>query len=286
MSKRIITIHSDSYPMNGISSTAFYLDTIYDEFKVINWNPSVKPVFDMFEEMKPDLLITDAELTPNLKSALTEFDTKLIICGKFVPHELEPDLVCFPIDVSNVMLKHIDLPYEVVKPAVNLAKFRHGKQQADKQTDVLFFASTAQPSQDEIDILEILSSLKLRFKIIGHKRPFLQYVGRTDTVETSDFFASSKITIDVNNSSLFDIAAQGGFVISNVANELYPETSSIEEGIEYWLDKDKDRIKIGKSAKKKVVKDDTYFHRMATIFSKLGWDLESKLTIDCIDKII
>ena len=71
MPKRIVIIYSNDCPTNGITSTLAYLGNKDENFQVFNWNPANKATFDMFEEVKPDLLVVDSKLTPNLANAIS-----------------------------------------------------------------------------------------------------------------------------------------------------------------------------------------------------------------------
>ena len=90
-------------------------------------------------------------------------------------------------------------------------------------THILFFASAEIPTQKEINILGKLSSMELPCKIRGYHRPFVQYVGQVSISEIANFLASARIIIDVDQSCLFDVAAQGGFAISNIENDIFPK---------------------------------------------------------------
>ena len=289
MPKRIVIIYSNDCPTNGITSTLAYLGNKDENFQVFNWNPANKATFDMFEEVKPDLLVVDSKLTPNLANAIAEYDTKLVVCGNFIPNEIEPDLICFPHNISENIIKHTSCPFEIIEPAANLSKFRNGVKEDNKYTHILFFASAEIPTQKEINILGKLSSMELPFKIIGYHRPFVQYVGQVSISEIANFLASARIIIDVDQSCLFDVAAQGGFAISNIENDIFPKYESLEESILTWTANDPDITnnikKISKAAKKKIMKKDTYFHRTATMFERIGWSQESTLTINHIDNV-
>jgi len=279
--RTIVTIYSDSQPADGIMSTLSALDAKNENFRVVDWNPNVKPAFDMFAELNPDLIISDATNTPNLSGALKEYSCKTVVCGSMPPASLEPDLLLLPESIPEMIIKHCTLPYLQVKNAANYAKFRGGKRDRKKQADILYFASHKEAQSQEADILSILSGLPYSFRVVGHKRPLLQYVGATTLQETADFMASSKIVIDIGGFQLHDIAMQKGFYLSNVENGLYPclhslDPEKIEERVEDLLSQDKKRDSIAKKAYKETVSKDTYFHRLSEAFILLGWDDEAK----------
>ncbi len=288
----IVTVYASSQPTDGIMSSLALMDTKCDDIKVINWNPQIKPAFDMFEELKPDLLITDAATTPNLTNSLKQYPCQLIVCGSMPPFDLEPDLLLLADPISDTFKEHCEFPYLVIKPAANIGKFRQGKKDPKKETDILYFASEATPQVDEVDILSVLSGLSHSFRIIGFRRPLLQYIGLTSVYETSDFFASAKITIDINGASEYDVAAQHGFCLSNHKSRLYPHIVEDEFVPETWTQKLEDllqdeskRKSTAKIAYKKVMGNNTYFHRLADVFNKIGWTKEAQQALDIFKEV-
>jgi hypothetical protein len=289
--RTIVTIHSSQQPADGIISTLVLLGgKLPDKIRVKNWNPATKPVFDMFDELRPDLIVCDAHTAPKMNRALQEYGTKLVVCGGMPAHDLQPDLILFNDSVPEMIKKHCEFPYLSISPAANLGKYRNGKVVEDKKSDVLYFASQKEPQNSEASILGLLSSMDLKFKIIGYRRPLLQYVGQTNVYETADFLASAKITIDVNGAQKYDVAAQGGFCLSNKSG-LFPHIAEFSpegwaEAIEDYLGNDDKRTKLAKAIHSQVIKQDTYFHRLADMFIELDWDEEHNQTIEILEQLV
>ncbi len=288
--RTIVIVYSLEHPLNGIISTIGVLDNKLDNIRMINWNPSTKPVFDMFDELKPDLIICNATTAPTMQKAIDEYGTKLIVCGGIPPNNLKPDLVLFSDLVPDMVKKHCESPYINVKKAANLGKFRGGKFEEDKKTDVLYYASQPTSQTNEADILSILSGMSYQFKIIGYRRPLIQYIGQTSVYETANFFASAKLSIDIGGQQEYDIAAQKGCCLSNQDSDLFPSVTDVSveqwsKRIEELLEKDKLRASIAKSAYKKVISEHTYFHRLVDIFNNLGWSEEAEQTSEILKEL-
>lgn len=288
--RTIVTVPSNQQPANGIVSTLSLLSNKTNDIKVVHWNPASKPAFDMFDELKPDLVLCDGQTAPSMSKVIKEYGTKLIICGSMPPHGLEPDLILFSEQVPEMIIKHCEYPSLAIKNAADISKYRNGKFSEDKSTEILYYASQKEPQNNEASILGLLSGLKWQFKIIGYRRPLLQYVGRTSVYETADFFASAKITIDINSAQQYDVAAQSGFCISNKSG-LFPHIEEFspeewEDTIEVAMQDEHKRGVVSSQAHEEVIANHTYFHRLAEVFEKLGWNDEQQLTLETLSKVV
>lgn len=288
--RKIVTIYSGTQPADGIMSTLAYMDAKTDKLSVVDWQPGLKSSFDMFEEQKPDLIIADSTRIPDLNRALEEYKCQLVVCGGMPPYELKPDLVLLHETVPDMIAKHCPWPYLTLKNAANLGKFRDGSFNEQKSCDILYFASSREPQKSEVDVLSTLAGMKYSFKIIGYKRPLLNYVGRTSVYETADFFASAKITIDIGGSQEYDVAAQQGFCISDRKSSLFPNVdefsvSNWSEKISSLIEDEGKRSSTSKIAHKKVMNGNTYFHRMSEVFQKLEWTEEAELVKEIFEEL-
>lgn len=289
----IITLPTTSTLSSGIISSIAAMAAVEPEtLQCRMWLPNRKPVFDMFEESKPSYIIADTESVPDMTSALKEFpDTKLILLGsRPCPHlDMKTDLWCVPPDFPQVMLNNSTAIQALkLESAASLALYNKGKKIDSYAIDIVYVANSPEIIEDELDLLSVLSSTAHSFRIVGHHRPFLQYVGRVGNKEISNYLASAKIVMDVNKQTLYDTAVQRGFAVSNSSNIYYPEFvnhTHMLEVIDEWLAKPDDMVKLGRSIKKKVMESDTYLHRVFDIFTELANDELAKSALNTLDTL-
>lgn len=291
----IIGLPTKSAMANGVMSTlAAMAETQPYNFEFRMWIPTHKPAFDMLAEMKPDYIFAQSDNIPNMTNALKEYPNTKVVLLDDVPSKIHANLWCVTNNVSDVVLENADADkVEKISPAANLARYNRGETRENYEIDVVYLATSSDISIGEMDVLSIFSGSKFKFRIIGAHRPFIQYVGNTNILETSHYLASSKIVLDFNENSLYDTATQGGFALSSKDNKYYPsleigeqiDAKSIQAKVKEWLDKPEDRKKMGKAAKRQVMIRDTYFHRVAQIFTSLEEETVAKNALEVLSEL-
>ena len=117
--------------------------------------------------------------------------------------------------------------------------------------------------------------------------PGCQYHDGVEYEATDSFFADSAINIDINslhmptavNSRLFDVPMCGGFVITDyregvydLFNEdeivCYKSIDDLKEKVDYYLKHPDERKKIITRARKRILNQHMYTHRVQNIIKK------------------
>lgn len=248
---------------------------------VINWDASVKPVFDMLEELRPQFLfLSQGQIDGALIEALSQYETKLIVYGSAVPSEIEDRvaLVVVPQHVPDALMKNIGGVAVKIKRAANLVQFSGGYYADAMKSDVLYITNSGSLQRGYINnhLSGLLFNTNFNVKVIGSfKMPCPQYVGRTNMKETLNFIKSASVVLDYDWDIALDVIANQSMVITNVKNDLVPFYSSEYELITL-LDKytktEKTRRKAAREAYKAIIDKDTYFHRTCYIADILGME--------------
>lgn len=265
--------------------------------KVLLWNPKEKPIFDTFDEIKPDVVFCSIEdVNRTFMMACNEYkDIKIVLFGEGIPQKLNPDVVCAKPSTSRLIRKHIedgDNKTLYVKSYADVCKFWNQDTDEIFNSDVSFYSNhTLEDTTEKIGLLASLSGF-CKVKIAGPVRiPLPEYLGTIKTERVIPFINSSKIAIDWDGRNLLDFAANGVFTMTTVENKLFPalqKNRPIDSvKIEGWL-KDssgKARIKKARQAQKAVLNEDTCFHRLADILFALNLPTMAEDSLKELDKI-
>lgn len=265
--KIAITYHNEE-PFIGIASTlaAVGIDFVF-------WNAAIKPTFDMFDEIHPDILICGNEdVNEVLLRALSENQhTKLVLLSRdgSIAENTKPDAVCF----MNNIKKMTDCPSMNFEPAANIAKFCNGRFVKSQESDILYMSDVDIRASLIPAVLTTLSDYRIR--VVGPVvAPVPQYVGNPQLSTMCNIMKSTKVAIDFFNQHYLDYAANKVFCLSSEPNDVVPSMTleNYLDEIHKYVSSDKLRNKSIKEAYNKAIDGRTYFHRVADIFELLGID--------------
>ncbi len=267
-----------------------------DDFFV--WQHKIKPAYDMFGQIKPDILMMMSEqVDQSIINVLTDYPCRLILFGSGVPEALvnlsQPAVLCASASTPVGIRKNLDNSFNVeyLKDYANIAQIFNGKFDADIDADVTYISHYPIGQRNYIpETLSTLRSKGINLKIVGqHRIPLAEYLGVVSAVEIPHILASSKITIDFDGQILLDAAANKTFVMSNISNGLFPSFNDAEElcdNLMQYLISLKARKKKSAEAYKKVTKGDTSFHRIVQIFSAINEDEIVNLSLKKLEELI
>lgn len=264
------------------------------------WQHNVKPVYDMFGMIKPDIMIMMVDqVDKSILNALKDHECKLILFGSGVPQSLididKPSLLCAPASIPTGIRKNIEsdsYKVEYLSDYANIAQIFNGKFDPTIDADVTYISHF--PVNQRGYIIECLSVLKskgINLKIVGQERiPLPEYLGTASVVEIPHILASSKVTIDFDGQILLDAAANKTFTISNVPNGLFPsfhnDVTKLCNGIIGFLRKESWRKRKIKEAYEAVTENDTSFHRIIQIFSAINENEVVELASNKLEELI
>jgi hypothetical protein len=125
-------------------------------------------------------------------------------------------------------------------------------------------------------------------KIVGHVRlPLPEYLGICSLQTLCNLISSTTIGLDFSNKNSYDYAINKVFCISNLPNTIVPTFTkeSLAEDVSKYLGSKKLRNKHIKESYE-IAKENTYFHRVAEIFEKLGYDKENKESLKKVGDLL
>ncbi len=267
---KIVISYSPNHPvLAGLVPT---LQVINEETVV--WLPQNKAVYDMIEEVKPDIIFMDDQLVgPSFISAMKENPhIKVVLFGVSFASQLNPSLTCLPTNIAEHVKNNLindNIEYIIISRAANIVQYRNGTMSSDYECDVFYWS--VKPVDDEtFDVLCDLVQTNLKVKIGGpFKVPLPQYVGNLDIYDVSNFMVSADLALDFNYISELDYVANKTKLLR------YPYIPTSKDIIEFiQLNKPNfgyDELML-LDHRVRILKNHTYFHRLNDIFKKLKMD--------------
>ncbi len=269
----VISYDSNDMMINGLCAA---LKVIYPN--TVAWIPNKKPVYDMIDEIQPDLIFIGSKYINNSFISAVNNNNKdakridIVVFGISHFDKINPRLICLPDNVPDTILKHIDnYKYIKISPAANVVQYWNGKHEEKYQSDILYISDTQAIDEEIIHTLSIIRQ-HYQLKICGkYKVALPEYIGQTTYKEESNFMASTKIAIDFNQSMLLNYGANRVFSLSNTTNLYFPKFTLKEILLQLnkYMNLAVSRETISNNSYKNILKHHTYFHRLSDILNIL-----------------
>lgn len=253
---RISFVNKPHPSIQGLAATLAYCG-----HEVCMWDRTKKSVFDMFTEVRPDIVvILRSEINDALAEATVEFGSKTVVLE--MPGIFEPFLAYSP------------------DPASNPVQFGRGTYQEKYDSDLLYFSYVDHgPIMDFVDLL----SIQKRVKFFGPKRiHYPQYLGNLSSLaEYANALKSTKLFVDVDgfmimNAALLEVKAIG-FGLNPVLypENLFPSFNDVAELTNKVVNVGEGHLKEAKE----FAKNNTFFHRAEELLNQLGYNNEAQEVI-------
>ena len=264
---------------------------VLDHENIIMWQPNSTPIFDVLDEIKPDVVFCDIKfVNSTFMRAFSEYShVKTVLFNEAVPHDLVPDAVVAKPSTSPVIRKHIESDkWNTVycKDSADICSYWGGQVEENLACDIGYLSVGTDPEKLKnkmIWISEILKKDPGVLRVLGSARmPLPQYLGTIKENKVSSFLKSAKIILDYDEDVMLNGAANGACVFSTVPNRLFPsvDSSSIE-----GLLKGKKRDKIARKAQKLVLAQDTCYHRFAEVMEAIGAKDEAQEALKQLEEL-
>lgn len=263
--------------LNGLAATLSLIPGI----NVIYWIPEQKPIFDLLDETRPQILFcTSQMLTPIFIKAIQEYNVDVIVLG---PTSLDINnikLVILPYQLPEKIINNAveSLEYQsyIWKRAANVAQYKNCKYNEVYASDILYISDIDIANKPYIYniLLDIIGEQKYKVKICGTFRmPLNEYIGVPNLQEICTLMGSAKIVLDFDNTTIYDCAIGRAFCLSNIQQDICPyyanNTNDLLKQIEHFIEDDKHRNHYIKRAYK-LVQNETYLNRIYDIFKQIN----------------
>jgi len=245
---------------------------------------STSPLTDLIDIHNPDIIFC---YTQNMKQYCTN-NAKLVCIGPRAPNKgIEPNLIC-TFDDTNTTLPHSHYKDRClfIEPAANFIP--HNITHDEKYASDIFYYSPGHLS----DVMPYLQYVDKHYqlKIAGsHKILLSSYLGNCSRAEMVQFSKSCKIALTFDLSTLYTHAANKIFCLTDQECGLYPYFDTItelKEHLDIYLFDPQKTQDLANIAYNKTIAEHTYFHRVADIFTKLGYIDKAKKCLQHLQQIL
>lgn len=234
------------------------------------WKPEEKPIYDLFDEVEPDLVLYDIDnVGNNFIQNIIERNLKSVLFGSKVPEYLNPTLVCSEPNISPVLKKNLEINHDCIfiYDYADTVTFHGGVADDNFACQIGYISKGGDVDANQISKLLLLAANKFKVKVVGPERiPIPQYLGGIAEEREMDFLRSCRIALDTGNNVL-DQVANSIFTMSILPNNL--ACAANIDNIQMYLDDEELRNRIITTSRKKVLASATGYHRIVDIFNKL-----------------
>ena len=260
--------------------------------EVTVWDRETKPIYDMLEEQKPDILFLEKnDIAEIVYEAIKEYKPTVVLHSAFLPPEMDDtdvvSLILYEATISEKIAANIseNVPRLPFAPGANLIMTKQGSYDHRFETDVFYYANISPPYALAEDYLKIFHQFGI--KCAGPTIiPFHNYMGVTNQKEKYTFFSSAKVSICDSLEDAYTAALCGSVPVLPRQQGVpevfltFREADELEEKIATNLQNEKLRRKNLKQAKRHA-KENTYFDRLKA----LGEILDAGIDLDKVDEI-
>jgi len=246
----------------GLASSVVWIP----ECEPIFWNPASKPIMDMFDEVKPDIVISAGEifLDKATKFAKKAYPKTIMICaGPIEDYLVEPNFCIGE-------YQHKNLPLLAFGDGPMVGKIGNPSVEQHLKSDVVCITSNIREFTElDNQIIQYLGSMSsIVFKAFGtNKIPVKNYLGIVDHQTEADAINSSKIVLDLDGGSGYD----GLWLKKNVITTKQIDFSTrISNVLECKKALDEILIQEENPALRSLVQTRTYFDLACNMFRFVG----------------
>jgi len=234
------------------------------------WTPQTYPVYDVLDEVKPDIIFIDLKQVNRLIiAALNEYPhVKVVLFGQGVPRDMNPSILVASPTTSPMIRKNIESEDHAtlyLRNSANIVDIFNGQYNPDYECDIAYICNVIKPDTYEDQIVKLANlAERYKIKVVGSARIAIpQFLGSITYVATADLYRSASFSLDYYGDQQLDIAANGGFAMP--ANLTLDEMYSI-------LDDKRDGKKTSKAInalQRSILYSDTCYHRLIEILDTL-----------------
>jgi len=273
----IITVQHqpENHRLLGLGSALSFIR----DMNVIFWQEKNKPIWDMMEEKKPDILIMDSQyITPNVLQAAGEYNTSVVSVGYTALKHDQLLLIYVPSELPEIIVKNMkkESPVDIVSLPymANIALFRKGVEQPYLKSDILYFSFNKTPVGNIPNLYKLLDDYNV--KILGPQYMSIPcYLGSTSYQRLSDALVSTRLYLDLDGTMWRTAVHNGVLAVTtdlsspllkyNLENIGKMLNGSYRELLDSTFDS---------------CKDDTYFVVAHDMLKRLGHDYYAKKVLE------
>lgn len=258
---KVVFTASDNQIINGICASlecCSALDTLV-------WNPEVKPVMDMFDEVKPSIVFIQGEVSPlELQIARSNYpQTQIVLVSDDDFDKFSPNLI-----ITEKQIKEIP----TIRPYVgaNIAQINRGVVDDKLKSDIVCFSDNLNIDAKTGAVIDFICN-SYKTKIFGSQKIQVpNYLGVVDNTTKSNAIKSAKVMIDLGQDSWKDACSIGTTPVVLSENTIsgvntFTDVSSLKKVLDKVFSEDKKGNFL-----KTMIYNKTYFDLASEVLSFFG----------------
>ena len=193
-------------PIPSLHHIAQCIETITsnNNIEILFWNPQIKSIIDMFDEISPDIIfLHESQLDESFNVICQEFDFKYVLIHDSDTLKLNDNLLKQPdaILISPHTKSKLTHPNVIsMQPAANIPAIYKDKYIELMKSEILIDTTNAAITNKDIQGLLTYLASAHSTKIIGDQPvPLKNYLGRVTMPERANFIKSTQTFIDIGN---------------------------------------------------------------------------------------
>jgi|TARA_R110000824_G_scaffold398670_1_gene602988 hypothetical protein len=252
---------SDSPVFNGLCSS---LECCSD-IETLIWDSATKPIMDMFDETKLDILFCEGNISPReLHIARTHYpNVAVVLMADSDLQQFGPNLVLTFDEIKD---------FPTVRPSVcaNVAQLNRGTKREKLASEVAIFSDRLEIDARVGAIIDFVCN-SYKTKVFGAtKIQVPNYLGMIDNNMKADAICSSKVVLDLGQETWKDTCSLGAVPLVLSEEDIpnigtFTDIASLKKEIDKALAEDKDT-----GVLKMMVYNKTYFDLASEILSFFG----------------
>lgn len=188
---------------HGIASSLNCIEGI----EVIFWDPANKPVMDMFDEVKPNVILCYPEYLnlQEMEIAISRYPETGIVCLGDAPKGIRAHMATGASESPEVpSLGFVD--------GAMIAQVNRGEYDSKLKSEIMIFTDYIDLDAKKKEMIETLCNI-YNVKIFGSKKiNLVNYLGNVDLPTRSHAMASTDLYVDLGDNTWYDAATVGSSV--------------------------------------------------------------------------
>lgn len=248
------------------------LSIINGGLTIFNPNNHNTNLSDIMYRERPDILFIDNSFVNNYTQLILNKyrNTKVVLFGNYIDHDLKPDLICVSDNVSEIIKKHLageNVAYikDFCNPYLSNSMYF-----TSTVNDIACVTNSNKGFDEKINVFCKISKIT-NIKLYGeYSIPLPEYLGKINANDILSLYKSSNLVLDFGENNLMDMAFHKILLLTTIENDIFP-VFNINSLMEQYskLTNRKNRTKVINNAYE-IVKDNTVLHRLKLICELLS----------------
>ena len=258
------------------------------------WNSDEKPIIDVFDEIRPDLVfLHESQLDGAFNILCREFNFDYVLVGSRDYPQI-PKKPAAVITSENFMDNFTDQENVMtLLPAAKVTEIHAAQKLEELESEVLIITGVVPNTEAVLDSVRSLCHT-YRTKIIGEAPvPIPNYLGKVNMFERANFIKSTKVLVDFGSYDYLDAsylktpAILGRPPLRGLGSvKTFSDIPTLMALVKNLLVDEKGKKEYSRKISTHVRENHTYYHRCSQIFKTIGKDDVSNALLSFLKELL